>query len=183
MVATPAIESRRARGQPPSVAGHLTPVPQPISLPAGRAILGLSADFHDAAAVLLVAGVVAAAAEEERFTRVKHDPSLPVGAVDWMVRAAALDPEMLDGIALHGKPLTTLERVIAAHAWSGLRSAPSLALALHFWGRHKVWFRYRIDRLTFDGVGECATSSIGRGEGSRLRVLREMHHPDSLGLW
>jgi carbamoyltransferase len=36
--------------------------------------------------------------------------------------------------------------------------------------------------LTIDGVGEWATASIGIGEGQRLRLLKEMRFPDSLGL-
>ena len=36
--------------------------------------------------------------------------------------------------------------------------------------------------LTIDGVGEWATASYGVGEGREVRILREMHFPDSLGL-
>ncbi len=36
--------------------------------------------------------------------------------------------------------------------------------------------------LTMDGVGEWATASIGIGEGNDLRLVSEMHWPDSLGL-
>ena len=36
--------------------------------------------------------------------------------------------------------------------------------------------------LTFDGVGEWATSSMGVGEGNRLTLEREMFFPDSIGL-
>ncbi len=36
--------------------------------------------------------------------------------------------------------------------------------------------------LTMDGVGEWATSSIGLGEGSDVRILRELRFPHSLGL-
>jgi carbamoyltransferase len=36
--------------------------------------------------------------------------------------------------------------------------------------------------LTLDGVGEWATTTIGVGEGHRLRLLREMVFPHSLGL-
>lgn len=36
--------------------------------------------------------------------------------------------------------------------------------------------------LTLDGVGEWATSSIGRGEGNRVEVLQELRFPHSLGL-
>ena len=39
------------------------------------AILGISAYYHDPAAALVVDGEICAAAQEERFSRVKHDPS------------------------------------------------------------------------------------------------------------
>ncbi len=36
--------------------------------------------------------------------------------------------------------------------------------------------------LTLDGVGEWATSSIGRGNGNEITLLKELRFPDSLGL-
>ncbi len=36
--------------------------------------------------------------------------------------------------------------------------------------------------LTVDGVGEWATTTIGIGRGSDLRILKELHFPHSLGL-
>ncbi len=36
--------------------------------------------------------------------------------------------------------------------------------------------------LTVDGVGEWATTMIGRGEQNRIEVLKELHFPHSLGL-
>ena len=36
--------------------------------------------------------------------------------------------------------------------------------------------------LTMDGVGEWATSSIGRGHGNQIELLAEQHFPHSLGL-
>jgi len=36
--------------------------------------------------------------------------------------------------------------------------------------------------LTIDGVGEWATASLGVGEGNRIRILKELHFPHSLGL-
>ncbi len=36
--------------------------------------------------------------------------------------------------------------------------------------------------LTIDGVGECATSSIGIGKGNEITLLKELRFPDSLGL-
>jgi carbamoyltransferase len=36
--------------------------------------------------------------------------------------------------------------------------------------------------ITMDGVGEWATSSIGLGEKNKLRLLKELHFPHSIGL-
>ena len=36
--------------------------------------------------------------------------------------------------------------------------------------------------LTIDGVGEWATGSYGIGEGNRIKILKELRFPDSLGL-
>jgi carbamoyltransferase len=36
--------------------------------------------------------------------------------------------------------------------------------------------------LTIDGVGEWATASLGKGEGNRIEILKEIHFPHSLGL-
>ena len=36
--------------------------------------------------------------------------------------------------------------------------------------------------LTVDGVGEWSTATLGAGEGNRIRILREMKFPHSLGL-
>ena len=36
--------------------------------------------------------------------------------------------------------------------------------------------------LTIDGVGEWATTSFGVGEGNRLKILKEIHFPHSVGL-
>src|SRR4030095_14293530 len=36
--------------------------------------------------------------------------------------------------------------------------------------------------VTIDGVGEWATTTIGRGQGKRIEILNELHFPHSVGL-
>jgi carbamoyltransferase len=36
--------------------------------------------------------------------------------------------------------------------------------------------------MTLDGVGEWSTSAIGRGDGNRIEILKDLHFPHSLGL-
>jgi carbamoyltransferase len=114
---------------------------------APRVVLGLSADYHDAAAAVLVDGRLVVAAEEERFSRVKHDPAMPAQATRWCLDAAGIGPGDLDAVAFYAKPLTTYERVLASHARAGPRAFPALARAVRVWSGSKLWLPLRIERL------------------------------------
>jgi carbamoyltransferase len=83
---------------------------------APRRVLGLSGFFHDAAAALIVDGEVVAAAHEERFSRRKNDPRLPVGAVGYCLAEAGLRISDIDLIAFYEEPILQAERMIAALA-------------------------------------------------------------------
>ena len=54
------------------------------------AILGISAFYHDSAAVLVVDGEIVAAAQEERFTRRKHDSDFPSKAVEYFENTSGI---------------------------------------------------------------------------------------------
>ena len=89
------------------------------------AILGLSAFYHDSAAALVVDGRIVAAAQEERFTRIKHDPAFPGRAIEYCLREAGLTADDLDYVAFYDKPLTKFERLLEtylAYAPAGFRS-------------------------------------------------------------
>jgi carbamoyltransferase len=181
-------------------------------------VLGISADYHDSAAALVVDGRVVAAAAEERFSRVKHDRSLPVQAISWMLDEHGIEADGLDLVAFYEKPITVLERIVATHARVGPRGLPQLTSAIGAWSKEKGWVGYRIERalrklgrstpelvyvehhlshaaaafhpspferaaiLTFDGVGEWATSSLATGRGAEIEPIEELRFPDSVGL-
>jgi carbamoyltransferase len=110
------------------------------------AILGLSAFYHDSAAALVVDGEIVAAAQEERFTRVKHDPGFPAHALDYCLREAGLRPEDLDYVGFYDKPLLKFERLLEtylAYAPAGYRS---FRQALPVWLREKLHLSGRLDR-------------------------------------
>ncbi len=89
------------------------------------AILGLSAFYHDSAAARVVDGQIVAAAQEERFSRIKHDPAFPVQAMEFCLNEGGLTPGQLDYIAFYDKPLTKFERLLEtylAYAPVGFRS-------------------------------------------------------------
>ena len=80
-----------------------------------------------------------AAAQEERFSRRKHDPSFPRGAVDYCLREGGLDASGLDAVVFYEKPLLKFDRLLAswlATAPFGFR--PFLA-ALPNWLKEKLY--------------------------------------------
>ena len=72
-------------------------------------ILGISCFYHDAAAALLKDGLLVAAAQEERFTRVKHDPGFPVNAIAFCLRRGGITPGDLDYVVFYEKPFVRFE--------------------------------------------------------------------------
>ena len=115
-----------------------------------RAVLGISAGFHDSSAALLVDGELVAAAAEERFSRMKHDPGLPRRAAAWCLEHAGVEPGDLTAVAYYEKPLSTYERILATHAHVGPRGFRNLAPAVATWSASKLWVHAHLDRLVRD---------------------------------
>lgn len=78
----------------------------------GRWILGLSAFYHDSAAALLHDGEIVAAAQEERFSRKKHDPRFPKGAINYCLEEAMLEARDLDAVVFYDNPILTWDRAV-----------------------------------------------------------------------
>ncbi|MEY4815865.1 MAG: hypothetical protein RLZZ162_2938, partial [Verrucomicrobiota bacterium] len=66
-------------------------------------ILGLSGYYHDSAACLVGGGEIIAAAQEERFSRIRHDPSFPAQAVDYVLRAGGITSDQIDYVVFYEK--------------------------------------------------------------------------------
>ena len=65
------------------------------------AVLGISGLYHDSAAALVVDGRIIAAAQEERFTRRKHDPALPIRAIEYCLQEGGLQVVHVHGVLHH----------------------------------------------------------------------------------
>lgn len=76
------------------------------------AILGISAFYHDSAAALILDGEIVAAAQEERFTRIKHDPAFPVHAIEYCLQEARLTTGQLDYVGFYEKSFLKFERLL-----------------------------------------------------------------------
>jgi carbamoyltransferase len=169
-------------------------------------ILGLSAFFHESACCLLRDGVLVAAAEEERFSRVKHDPRLPVSAFRFCLEAGRIGITDVDCVAYYEMPVRKLARQLWSGAPAGAppdlpwldpgRPERAIREGLGYEGPIRLFEHHASHAasaffwsgceaaavLTVDGVGEWATTTYGRGRGASIERLAEVEFPHSLGL-
>ena len=167
-------------------------------------ILGLSAFYHESACCLLQDGHLVAAAAEERFTRVKHDPRLPVRAYRYCMQTADLNPANIDVIAYYEDPFKKAARQNAFGHFPPeinkqdphlpermIREYLGYDGPIYYFDHHlshaaSAYYFSGFDDaaiLTADGIGEWATTTYGSGQGDNLTLFEEVPFPNSLGLF
>lgn len=104
-------------------------------------ILGISALYHDSAAVILRDGKIVAAAQEERFSRKKHDASFPRNAIAYCLDEAGVRAEDLDYVSFYDKPFLKFERLLETYVAFAPRGFSSFRTALPVWLREKLYFK------------------------------------------
>lgn len=115
-------------------------------------ILGISAFYHDAAAALIKDGDIVAAAQEERFTRIKHDPSFPRNAISYCLREAGIKEVDLSIISFYEKPLVKFERLLETYFAYAPFGIKSFIAAMPPWVKQKLFIKDYIAReLDYSG--------------------------------
>lgn len=186
-----------------------------------KKILGISAFYHDSAAVLTISDEIIAAAQEERFTRDKQTPDFPVQAIKYCLEEGGVDIEELDAVVFYDKPLLKFERLLETYNAFAPKGLISFLKAIPVWINEKLFLKKMIfdglkevgdfDKkkilllfpehhlshaasafytsnfqksaiLTIDGVGEWCTASIGKGDGNKIEIIKELNFPHSVGL-
>jgi len=104
-------------------------------------ILGISCFFHDAAAALVQDGIVTAAAEEERFSRIKHDTSFQMLAMEFCLRTAKLRGEDLDWVVFYEKPFVKFDRILKSTLQTYPWSFRVFREAMVKWLAEKLWIK------------------------------------------
>ncbi|GMW00451.1 MAG: carbamoyltransferase [Candidatus Hydrogenedentota bacterium] len=111
-------------------------------------ILGISAFYHDSAACLMKDGEIVAAAQEERFSRVKHDPRFPRHAIDYCLTEGNLDIDGLDLVVFYDKPFVKFERLLMTYIGTAPKGIRSFIDQMPFWLKEKLFTRGTIRRET-----------------------------------
>ena len=184
-------------------------------------ILGISAFYHDSAAVLIIDGKIIAAVQEERFSRKKHDSGYPFRSVEYVLNESKLKLNEVNYIVFYEKPFLKFERLLETYVAVSPKGYKSFSTSMPIWLGEKLFqkkvlfnelrnhdenfqdinkiyfsehhFSHAASAfypspfndatiLTLDGVGEWATTTVAKGYGRELEILKEIHFPHSIGL-
>tara|TARA_Y100000590_G_scaffold470064_1_gene661737 strand:- start:13919 stop:15754 length:1836 start_codon:yes stop_codon:yes gene_type:complete len=104
-----------------------------------KSILGISAFYHDSAAALLIDGKIVAAAQEERFTRIKHDSSYPVNAINFVLNYSNLKLSDISQIIFFEKPFLKFERLLETYVAVAPRGFRSFIKSMPLWLKYKLF--------------------------------------------
>ena len=102
-------------------------------------ILGISAFYHDSAAALIQDGKIIAAAQEERFSRIKHDPRYPKNAINYVLEEGKLELNKVDYVVFFEKPFLKFERLLETYLAFAPKGFKSFSLAMPIWLREKLF--------------------------------------------
>jgi carbamoyltransferase len=174
-------------------------------------ILGISGHQRDAAAALLKDGQLIAAIEEEKLNRVKHIGinqcgGLPYQAIGFCLDSAGIGIEEIDYLTYYLKPRRLLnrqcgfyqgdhqascvneyhDRLNTLQLMKRLSDKHSKVLAVDHQLAHAAssFYLSGFDRaaiLILGGKGDHITIAAGIGEGRRIRLLKRVEFPHSLG--
>ena len=131
-----------------------------------RAILGISAYYHDSAATLLIDGDIVAAAQLERFTRKKQDERFPAEAIRYVLREGGLTLDDLEAVVFYEKPFLKFERLLETYHAFAPRGLTSYLTAMPVWLKEKLFTRSNLKKA----LGELGATT------SKIKLLFPEHH-------
>ncbi|MEO0038079.1 MAG: hypothetical protein RIQ59_1290 [Bacteroidota bacterium] len=132
-----------------------------------KKILGISAYYHDSAAVLLIDGEIIAAAQEERFTRIKHTEEFPTNAIKYCLEESGLSINDIDAVVYYEKPLLKFERLLQTYYSLAPSGIVSFLKAIPVWLGGKLFIKKRIRE---------ALREIEYYDKKKLNLLFSSHH-------
>ncbi|MCB1190819.1 MAG: carbamoyltransferase [Leptospiraceae bacterium] len=126
-------------------------------------ILGISCFYHDSAASVIKDGQLVACAQEERFTRVRHDPDFPMQAINYCLKEANIGIGDLDYVAFYDKPFLKFERILESIVSVSPKGFGTFIKAIPLWMKQKLF------------IGEEIKRKLGKKEINAKLVFTEHH--------
>jgi len=107
-------------------------------------ILGISAYYHDSAAVIVSDGKILAAVQEERLTRKKHDASFPINAIKQCLTISKLSYDEIDSVIFYEKPFLKFKRLCSTYLGFSPLGFKSFRKAAPIWLGNKLFQKRNI---------------------------------------
>ncbi len=130
-------------------------------------ILGISAFYHDSAAVIINGDDIIAAAQEERFTRKKHDASFPINAIKFCLDFSGRTLNQLDAIVFYDKPLLKFERLLETYHSVAPKGLMSFLTAMPIWLKEKLFLK----KIIYDSLNDIEVI-----DKKKVKLLFPEHH-------
>ncbi|MFM8314186.1 MAG: carbamoyltransferase [Deltaproteobacteria bacterium] len=174
-------------------------------------ILGISFGHGDSSAALIVNQRLVAAVEEERFNRIKHFAGFPEKSIRYCLEHAKISPEQVEVVAIAKKPwnlfhkklslilrhpgllrkpkVGSRDKKISIHSELkklGLKNSKIRRVEHHL--AHLYSCRYLLPAteaayLSFDGLGDFVSATIGKTKKHEIQILDRMIFPHSVGFF
>ena len=118
-------------------------------------VIGISAYYHDSAAALITDGKIVKAAQEERFSRLKNDPSFPVAALRYCLES--IDANDIHSFVFYEKPFLKFERLLETYLAFASRGFTQFRQSLPTWIKHKLFIKQTLKQILADLMGISKT--------------------------
>ena len=97
-------------------------------------------------------GEIIAGAQQERFSRIKHDPDFPIDAISYALKRGGISSEDLDIVAFYDKPFVKFERILKSYINFAPSGLGSFLMAMPIWLKQKLLIPKVIEReLEYEG--------------------------------
>ena len=104
-------------------------------------ILGISAFYHDSAACILHNGNIIAAAQEERFTRKKHDASIPINAIKYCLDHCKINISEVQYVSYYEDSSKKFSRIFQTYLGSAPKGVQHFIEAMRVWLNKKLFIK------------------------------------------
>ncbi|MEN8152936.1 MAG: carbamoyltransferase [Acidobacteriota bacterium] len=131
-------------------------------------ILGISAFYHDSAAVIIKNDFIIAAAQEERFTRIKHFSGFPENAVKFCLEYAGITLNDVDNIVFYDKPFLKFERLLETYYVNSPGGVGSFLAFAPVWMKEKLF----VKKVIRDNLSPFFENN----QIKKLKILFSEHH-------
>ena len=104
-------------------------------------ILGISAFFHDSSAALIRNGEILGAVQEERFTRVKHDPAFPTKSIQYLLNEFKIKLNDIEFVTFYEKPILKFDRLLETYLTIAPKGFTSFLKSAPIWLKQKLFLK------------------------------------------